>query len=111
MGYQIKVYEKSNKRCPFNEWLNGLTDQKAKIAVDLRLERVKLGNLGLCRSLGGMIFELKIDVGPGYRVYFGKVGLKIILLLCAGNKQSQVKDIAKAKKYFQDFKEQRLNNE
>jgi putative addiction module killer protein len=65
-----------------------------------------MGNLGLSRSLGSMIYELKIDIGPGYRVYFAKVGRNIILLLCAGDKQSQQRDITRAKKYFQEFKDQ-----
>lgn len=75
-----------------------------QIAVDLRLERVKMGNFGQSKSLGGMVFELKIDIGPGYRIYFGKIGAQIVLLLCAGDKKSQQRDIVKAKKYFQDFK-------
>jgi putative addiction module killer protein len=53
-----------------------------------------------------MVYELKFDIGPGYRVYFAKVGLKIILLLCAGAKKKQQQDIEKAQKYFQDFKKQ-----
>jgi putative addiction module killer protein len=104
MEYEIKIYETSTGKCPFDKWLNDLKDRKAQVAVDLRLERIKMGNFGQCKSLGNMIFELKIDVGPGYRVYFGKIGTKIILLLCAGDKRSQQSDIEKAKKYFQEFK-------
>jgi len=102
--YQIKIYETSTGKRPFDVWLQGLKDQKTQVAVDMRIERIKLGNFGLCKSLGDGVYELKIDFGPGYRVYFGKIGLRVILLLCAGNKQSQQKDIAKSKKYFQDFK-------
>lgn len=104
MEYQIKIYETSTGKRPFDVWLQGLKDQKTQVAVDMRIERIKLGNFGLCKSLGDGVYELKIDFGPGYRVYFGKIGLRVILLLCAGNKQSQQKDIAKSKKYFQDFK-------
>ena len=50
------------------------------------------------------MYELKIDLGPGFRIYYGKIGLQVILLLCAGDKKTQQKDIDLAKKYFQDFK-------
>ena len=77
---------------------------KAEAAIDLRLGRVKRGNFGQCELLGGGVYELKIDFGPGYRVYFGKTGLRVVLLLCAGSKRSQRKDIERAKKYLQDSK-------
>ncbi len=105
MEYKLKIYETSTGKCPFDKWFNDLTDQKAQALIDLRLERIKRGNFGNCESVGNAVCELKIDFGPGYRVYFGKLGLQIILLLCAGDKKSQQKDIEKAKKYFQDFKE------
>jgi len=95
--YQIKIYETSTGKRPFDTWLNDLTNLKAQIAVDMRIERVKMGNLGRSESVGEGVYELKIDFGPGYRVYFGKIGLRIILLLCAGDKQSQKKDIIKDK--------------
>jgi len=103
--YKLKIYETSTGKCPFDKWFNDLADQKAQALIDLRLERIKHGNFGNCESIGNGVCELKIDFGPGYRVYFGKLGIQIILLLCAGDKKSQRKDIEKAKKYFQDFKE------
>jgi putative addiction module killer protein len=104
LEYVIKMYKTALGKCPFDEWMNALSDKRAQVAIDLRLERVKKGNFGNCKSVGGTVYELKIDVGPGYRAYFGKVGLKIVLLLCAGDKRSQQRDIEKAKKYLQDFK-------
>ena len=104
MEYEIKIYQTSSRKRPFDKWLNDLTDRKAQIAIDLRLERIRLGNLGQNKSLGGGVYELKIDLGPGFRIYYGKIGLQVILLLCAGDKRSQQKDIILAKKYFQDFK-------
>lgn len=62
-----------------------------------------MGNFGQCEPVGEGVFELKIDFGPGYRVYFGKIGSKCILLLCAGDKGSQKNDIQKAKVYFKDY--------
>jgi len=102
--YAIRIYKAESRKCPFNDWLSRLTDKKAQVAIDLRLERLRMGNFGNCRSLRGMLFELKIDLGPGYRIYFGKLGNQLILLLCAGNKKTQIKDIERARKYLQDFK-------
>ena len=101
---QIEMYKTSAGKCPFDEWLQDLTDYKAEAAIDLRLGRVKRGNFGQCELLGGGVYELKIDFGPGYRVYFGKTRLRVVLLLCAGSKRSQRKDIERAKKYLQDSK-------
>jgi putative addiction module killer protein len=68
-----------------------------------RLRRVELGNLGDYRSLGAGVYELKIDYGPGYRIYFGQIGLTVVLLLCGGDKSSQDQDISQAKKYWRDY--------
>jgi putative addiction module killer protein len=102
--YKIKIYETSTGQRPFDKWFNKLANRTAQVAIDLRLERMKMGNFGQCKSLGHSIYELKLDIGPGYRIYFGKIGFEIILLLCAGDKKSQQKDIANARKYLQDFK-------
>jgi putative addiction module killer protein len=69
----------------------------------LRLDRVKLGNLGDYRSVGEGVFEFRIDYVPGYRIYFGQVGLTIVLLLCGGDKSTQEQDIRKAKEYWADY--------
>lgn len=106
MEYKIKLYETPTGKCPFDKWLNKLADTKAQVTIDLRLERIKMENFGQCKPVGSSVYELKIDFGPGYLIYFGKIGLEIILLLCAGNKQSQKKDIENAKKYFKEFKTQ-----
>lgn len=104
MEYKIKIYETSTGKRPFDKWINSLSDRKTQIAIDLGLERIAIGNLGQNKSLGSGVYEFKIDIGPGFRIYYGKIGSYIILLLCAGNKQSQQKDIVLAKKYLQDFK-------
>lgn len=104
MNYSIEIFKTENGRLPFKQWLNDLSDMKARVAIELRIDRLQLGNFGQNRSLGGGLHELKIDVGPGYRVYFAKVGLQVILLLCAGHKKSQQKDIATAREYFNDYK-------
>lgn len=77
---------------------------KSKVAIEMRLDRFEMGNFGLCKSLGGGLYELKIDIGPGYRIYYGKVGRQIILLLSGGDKKSQQKDIDKSREYLRDYK-------
>jgi putative addiction module killer protein len=96
---------------PFDEWLNSLRDLQAKNRIDQRLDRLSLGNLGDCKSLGDGVCELRIDYGSGYRIYFGQIGLVVILLLCGGDKSTQNRDIRRAKEYWQDFKNRNQNHE
>ena len=81
----------------FREWLKGLKDQIAKAKVLMRITRLAAGNMGDVKHFEG-ISELRIDYGPGYRVYVAKKGSTLYLLLCGGDKSSQQKDIEKAKK-------------
>ncbi len=104
MEYTVKIYQTSTGKSPFNEWLLDLSDRKAKAAIHLRIERLRTGLFGDCKVLGAGIFELKLDIGPGYRVYFSKTGTTIILILSAGSKKNQQKDISLSKKYFEDYK-------
>ena len=104
MLYQIKIYRTLTGKVPFDDWMDKLSDKKALVAIEVRLDRLTLGNFGQCKSVGDGVHELKIDLGPGYRVYLSKVGGTIVLLLCAGDKGSQQKDITKAKKYLEDYR-------
>lgn len=104
MKYSIEIFKTANGKLPFKDWLNNLSDMKARVAIELRIDRLEMGNFGQSKSLGAGLHELKIDIGPGYRVYFGRVGLELILLLCAGSKKTQQKDIIKAKEYLKDYK-------
>ena len=80
-------------------WYNKLKDSKAKARIDVRLRRIATqGHFGDCKSVGDSIFELRIDYGPGYRVYYTQRGEEIILLLIGGDKSTQQSDIDKAKK-------------
>jgi len=102
---EILIYEDIKGKAPFTEWLKKLRDKQAAAKIDILIERVRLGNLGFVKPLGEGISELKMDFGPGYRVYIGQIGSQIVVLLCGGDKKSQTSDIAKAKKYWRDFKE------
>ncbi len=96
------MYEiKSTKA--FSQWLMKLKDFKGRIAVARRIERMEHGNFGNVKSLGASISELKIQMGPGYRVYFTKRKEQIIILLVGGDKSTQSKDIEKAKKMLKEI--------
>lgn len=82
----------------FDEWLLSLRDVRAKARIEIRVRRLSLGNPGDVKPVGAGISELRIDHGPGYRVYFMTRGKTIIVLLCGGDKSSQSKDIELAKK-------------
>ena len=88
---------------PFETWLNGLKDVQGRAVVRKRLNRVRLGNLGDAKPVGNGVFELRIDFGPGYRVYFGEQNGVVVVLLCGGDKSTQPKDIQRAKEYWADY--------
>ncbi|MTJ07528.1 MULTISPECIES: type II toxin-antitoxin system RelE/ParE family toxin [unclassified Anabaena] len=101
---EIQKYLKVDGTNPFDNWFDFLRDRRAKAKIRARLDRVEDGNLGDCKSVGEGVFELRIDYGPGYRIYFGQEGSKIILLLCGGDKNTQIQDIRKAKEYWEDYR-------
>jgi putative addiction module killer protein len=81
----------------FDKWLSGLADQKALAKIAYRIERLGLGNPGDVRPVGEGVSEMRVPHGPGYRVYFKQTGKTIVLLLCGGDKSTQVNDIKRAK--------------
>ena len=90
-------------RTPFADWLRNLADQKTRNSIRVRIARLRLGNMGDYKSVGSGVLELRIDIGPGYRVYIGQDGSRLILLLCGGTKVSQAADIKKAQDYWADY--------
>jgi putative addiction module killer protein len=101
--FEIVVYQTAEGIAPFEGWLVKLRDRQAKVHVLRRIQRVSLGNFGDHKGLGEGLAELRIDHGPGYRVYYTQDGIKIILLLCAGDKRTQTADIERAKEYMSDY--------
>lgn len=108
--YTITYYLTDAGKKPFKEWLDGLNDIKARQKIRIRLDRVRLGNLGNNRTLGDGVFELKIDYGPGYRVYYALDGKAVVLLLIGGNKSTQGEDIEQAKTYWMEHKRRCKND-
>jgi putative addiction module killer protein len=99
-------YKTSSGRLPFREWRNGLRDRDTKAAIDARIARLRGGNFGDSRPIGGGASENSIDFGPGYRIYYGVNGDDIILL-SAGDKSTQEADIKNAKAYWNDYYKKR----
>lgn len=100
---QIEIYCTADGKQPFISWLEFLKDKKFRYRIKERLDRVALGNMGDCKSIKQGISELRFNFGSGYRIYYGEENQKIIILLCAGDKATQEKDIKKALKYWEDY--------
>jgi putative addiction module killer protein len=101
---QVENYQSPDGSCPFEAWLASLRDRRARAIIRTRIGRLRLGNLGNCEPVGAGVLELKIDYGPGYRVYFGQAGTKLVILLCGGDKGSQSEDIRRAIEYWEDYR-------
>jgi putative addiction module killer protein len=113
IGYSLSVsarinivnsYIDADGNAPFNQWIDSIKDQKTQIIIVNRINRLRGGNLGYCRNLANGIWEMKIDYGPGYRVYFAQAGKAFYLLLGGGDKGTQKSDIKEAKKRWQEYK-------
>jgi len=101
--FEIRHYVTRDGRDVYLEWLRQVRDAKAKTAIIRRVNRVELGNFGDHKPCREGVWELRVDQGPGYRVYYARTGTAIILLLCAGNKRTQDTDITRACDYWQDW--------
>jgi len=100
---EIREYLTESGQNPFREWLEGLRDRQARARIRVRLNRIRLGNFGDCKSVGRGVSELRVSHGPGYRVYFGRKGNTIVILLYGGDKKTQSQDIALAHEYWTDY--------
>lgn len=101
--WEIREYLRPDGSCPFRNWLRSLKDINARARIRVRINRIRLGNFGDCKPVGSGVSELRIDYGPGYRVYFGRAGEKLVMLLCGGSKKNQEKDIKLAKEYWHGY--------
>jgi len=102
----LKIYQTATGTLPFLEWWQSLRDGRTKAIILARLARVRVGNMGNTRSVGEGVHELKIDYGPGYRVYFGHEGPQLVILLYGGDKRTQDDDITTAKAYWQRYQKE-----
>ena len=103
---EIREYLGVDGRNLFGDWFDRLNFEAAR-RVTTALYRLGLGNFSNVKGVGGGVFECRIDFGPGYRVYFGKDGERIVILLCGGTKKRQQDDIALAGECWQNYKQQK----
>jgi putative addiction module killer protein len=118
MSYTLKVeaaskeiitYLTEDGRSPFDEWVASLRDNKTVSKISTRLYRAALGNLGDMKPVGEGVSEMRLQFGPGYRIYFGQQGDRVVVLLCGGDKGTQAKDIKRAQEFWADFKRREQN--
>ena len=103
--FEVRQYQTAQGRKPLQEWLAKLRNPGARARSAARLDRLSAGLRGDWKSVGGAVCELRIDFGPGYRVYYVEDRSGSILLLCGGIERTQAKDIEKAHAYWKDFQE------
>ena len=104
MLLSVLEYETADGEIPFRQWLATL-DRSVRARIQARVLRFETGNLGDHKSVGAGVHEARVMAGPGYRIYFGRDGTSVVLLLAGGTKASQVKDIRRAHDYWRDYLE------
>ena len=102
---KVTNYITEDGKEPFAEWIRRLRDSNGRARINARITRIRVsGNFGDVEPAGNGVSELKIDYGPGYRVYLATSDDEIVFLLCGGDKDSQQSDIEKAREYWSDYK-------
>jgi putative addiction module killer protein len=101
---ELLRYQREDGREPFTEWLDAVRDSVAQARIRVRLRQVQSGNFGDSEPVGEGVIELRVHVGAGYRVYCGRHGASVVLLLCGGDKRSQAADIKRAKALWSEWK-------
>jgi len=102
---EIRRYVTRTGKDVIGDWLAGLNDTQARARIIARIDRLSTGNFGDCKPLRDGVSELRVDWGPGYRMYYAMLGRTCVLLLCPGDKRKQSSDINQAIRYFRDYKE------
>ncbi len=99
----LRRYVTPNGRDVLGEWLEGLKDLRTRAKIAARIDRLAVGNFGDCKAIRGGLSELRIDWGPGFRIYYAMLGRRRVLLICGGDKSSQPSDIKRALAYLEDY--------
>jgi putative addiction module killer protein len=100
----VEIYSDRCGKEPYTNWIDSLKDPTTKARIEQRISRMENGNFGDHASVGMGVWELRLDFGPGYRVYYALENAQIVILLCAGNKKTQQKDIDQAQVYWAEYK-------
>lgn len=101
---EVRRYQRPDGEVPLTDWLAELRDARARAKLAIRFRRVSMGIFGDIKPVGEGVLELREDIGPGYRVYLGRHGATLVILLCGGDKSTQDADIKRAKEYWLDWK-------
>ena len=101
--HEVFYYKTRDGKVPFLDWLYSLKNKITRAKIRVQIDRVAAGNFGDHHSVGNGVWELRMNYGPGFRIYYGLAGRKIILILLGGDKKSQEKDIKLAKKCWEDY--------
>jgi putative addiction module killer protein len=104
---EIRHYLTSAGTDPYQRWLDKLKDLRERVTIQRRIDRMANGNFGDHRFCRNGVWELRIQFGPGYRVYYGREGETVVVLLCGGSKRTQSTDINKAVGYWLDYQQRR----
>jgi putative addiction module killer protein len=102
---EVRRYVTETGKDVFGDWLAELKDARARAKVAARVARLAAGNFGDCKALRDGVWELRVDWGPGYRLYYAMVARTCVLLLCGGDKRKQTADIERAVEYWNDYKQ------
>ena len=105
---EVFPYVTESGREPVTEWLQSLQDKRAQAKIRVRLKRLEAGMFGDCEPVGDGVLELREHLGAGYRVYFGRHGKAVVILLCGGSKKTQPSDIKTARQYWADWKRRQI---
>jgi putative addiction module killer protein len=100
---EVRIYAQPDGSEPYTRWEAGLKDRQARARIRARIGRLRLGNFGDAKRVGE-VFELRVHAGPGYRIYYGRDGDAVVVLLCGGDKGSQERDIERAEEYWRDYR-------
>lgn len=104
--FKVRVLVDDSEKVPFEKWYESLKDKKARLAVASRILRVRQGNFGDHHGVGGGVQELRIHLGPGFRVYYGLHGNEVVILLGGGSKRTQEKDIEEAISLWERYRDE-----
>jgi putative addiction module killer protein len=104
MTFKVFDYLADDGHDPFKEWIGNLQDRQARARILLRIHRMAAGNFGDCKPVAEGVWELRIDHGAGYRVYYARTGEKLVIILAGGDKRRQQADINTALEYWKNWK-------
>lgn len=105
---EVLRYQTEDGKEPLTDWLRSLRDKQVQAKMLVRIKRLEAGNFGDCEPVGDGVQELREHLGAGYRVYFGRHGQAVVILLCGGSKKSQPADIKTAREYWEDWKRRQI---